>query len=119
LAKPYHVSLEAPEEASAEASDTLKRKGIGYSLTGITSGILKKRQVGKNGKTCGNFAKDWTEWLAVESEFDMDLAWVCMQEATYVANLARLYPKTNCMVGEPELVLPLVSFIFFYIGYHP
>jgi hypothetical protein len=47
LTKPYHVSLEAPAEASAEAGDTLKLKGIGYSLTGITSGIVKKRQLEK------------------------------------------------------------------------
>jgi hypothetical protein len=33
----------------SEAGGTLKRKGIGYSLTGITSGIVKKRQVGKSG----------------------------------------------------------------------
>jgi hypothetical protein len=72
LAKPYHVSLEARDEASAAAGDTLKRKGISYSLTGITSGIVKKRQVGRNGETCGIFAKDWPEWLTVESAFDMD-----------------------------------------------
>jgi glutaredoxin 2 len=73
LAKPHHVSLEAPEEALAEAGDTLKRKGIGYSLTKITSGIVKKRQFGKSGKTCGIFAKDWPEWLTMESAFDMNL----------------------------------------------
>jgi hypothetical protein len=50
LDKPYHVSFEALEEALAEAGDTLKSKGIGYSLTGTTSGIVKKRQVGKSGK---------------------------------------------------------------------
>jgi hypothetical protein len=112
LDKPYNVSLEAPEKVSAEAGDTLKRTGICYSLTGITSGIVKKRQVGKSGNTCGIFAKDWPEWLTVESAFDMDLAWVCVQEATFVANLAILYPKTTFMVWEPEFVLPPVNFIF-------
>jgi hypothetical protein len=77
LAKLYDVSLEALKEASADAGVSLKRKGIGYSLTGITSGIVKKRQVEKNGKTCGIFTKDWPEWLTVESAFDMDLACVC------------------------------------------
>jgi hypothetical protein len=65
LAKPYHVSLEAPEEAFAEADDTLKLNGIGYSLIGITPGIVKKRQIVKNRKTCGIFAKYWPEWLTV------------------------------------------------------
>jgi hypothetical protein len=112
LDKPYHVSLEAPEEASAGAGDTLKRKGMGYSLTGITSGIVNNRQVGKIRKTCGIFTKDRPEWLMVESACDMDLDWVCVQEATFVANLARLYPKTMFMVWEPELVLPPVNFMF-------
>jgi hypothetical protein len=112
LAKPYHVSLESTEEASAKAGDTLKCKGIGYSLTGITSGIVKQRQVRKSGKTCGIFAKDWPEWPTVESAFDVDLEWVCVHEATFVANLAGLYPKKSFMVWEPELVLPPVNFIF-------
>jgi hypothetical protein len=37
---------------------------------------------------------------------------VCVQEDNFVANLASLYPKTNFIVWEPELVLPLVNFIF-------
>jgi hypothetical protein len=37
--------------------------------------------------------KDWPEWLTVENGFDTELAWACVQEATFVANLARLYPK--------------------------
>jgi hypothetical protein len=112
LAKLYYVSVEAPEEAPSDAGHTLKRKGIGYSLTGITSGIVKKRQVGKSGKTCGISVKDWPEWLTVETVFDMDLAWVCVHEATFVANLARLYQKTTFMVYEPELVLHPVNFMF-------
>jgi hypothetical protein len=112
LAKPYHVSLEAPEKAFTKAGDTLKRKGIDYSLTGSTSGIVMKRQVGKSGKTCGIFAKAWPEWLTVESAFDMHLEWTCVQEAIFLANLATIYPKTTFMVWEPELVLPPVNFIF-------
>jgi hypothetical protein len=52
------------------------------------------------------------KWLTVESAFDMDLDWVCLQEAIFVANLARLKPKTTFMVWEPEIVLPPVNFIF-------
>jgi hypothetical protein len=104
--------LEAPVEAYTTTGDTLKRKGIGYSLTGVTSGIVKKRQVGKIGKTCGIFAKDWPEWLMVESAFDMDVAWVYVQEANFVPNLASLYLETIFIVWEPELVLPPVNFIF-------
>jgi hypothetical protein len=81
-----------------EAGDTLKRKGIGYYLTGITSGIVKKRQVGESEKTCGIFAKAWPEWLTMESAFDMHLEWMCVQEATFVANLATLLPKNMFMV---------------------
>jgi hypothetical protein len=42
----------------------------------------------------------------------MDLAWLCVQEDTFVSNLARLYQITTFMVWEPELVLPPVNFIF-------
>jgi hypothetical protein len=82
-------------EAPMETCDTLKRKGTGYSLTGITSGVVKKRQVGKRGKTCGIFTKDWPEWLTVESAFDLDLDWVYVREDNVVANLVSLYPKIN------------------------
>jgi hypothetical protein len=112
FAKPYHISLEAPEEESVVASDTLKRKRIDYSLTGITSGVVKKRQVGKSGKTCGIFAKDWPEWLMAESDFDLDLDWVCVREDTCVANLASIYPKTTFIVWEPDLM-------FVHIGHRP
>jgi hypothetical protein len=53
---------------------------ICYSLNGITSRKVKKRQVGKRGKTCGIFAKDWPELLTVESAFDIYLAWVCVKD---------------------------------------
>jgi hypothetical protein len=95
--------LEAPEEALAEAGDNLKRKGIGYSLTGITSGIVKKRQVGKSGKTCVIFAKAWPGWLLVGSAFDMHLELICVQEATFADNLAKIYQKTTYMVGNQSL----------------
>jgi hypothetical protein len=72
LTKPYHVSLEYLVEGSTATGDPLKREGIGHSLTGITSGIVNKRQVGKSGNTFGIFAKDCPEWLTVESVFDMD-----------------------------------------------
>jgi hypothetical protein len=78
--------------------DTLKRKGIGYSSTGITSGVVKKRQAGISGETSGIFAKDWPEWLTVESAFDLDLDLVCVREANFVANPVSLYPKTNFII---------------------
>jgi hypothetical protein len=67
------MSLETPVEEPAVTCDTLNRKGIGYLLTGIKSGVAKKRQVGKSGKTCGTFAKNSPECLTVESDFDLDL----------------------------------------------
>jgi hypothetical protein len=48
----------------------------------------------------------------VESAFYMYLAWLCVQEATFVANLVSLYPKITFIVWEPDLVLPPVNFIF-------
>jgi hypothetical protein len=35
-----------------------------------------------------------------------------MREATFVANLASLYPKTTFIIWEPGIILPLVNFIF-------
>jgi hypothetical protein len=47
----------------------------------------------------------------VESAFDMDLAWVCVQEANFVANISSIYTKITFIVWEQELVLPPVNFI--------
>jgi hypothetical protein len=79
---------------------------------GITSGVVKKRHEGTSGKTCGLFAKDWPEWLTVESAFDVELSWLCVKQSTFVANLASLYPKTTFLMWEPDLGLPPVNFIF-------
>jgi hypothetical protein len=108
----YHVTLETPVEEPTVTCDTLNRKGIGYSLSGITSGVVKKRQVEKSGKTCGIFAKYCPEWMTVESAFDLDLYCVCVRDATFVANLASLYPKTTFITWEPDIILPPVNFIF-------
>jgi hypothetical protein len=78
--------VDALESQLIEPIVTLQRKHLGYSLTGITSGVVKKRPEGTSGKTCGLFAKDWPEWLTVESAFDVELSWVCVKEATCVAN---------------------------------
>jgi hypothetical protein len=80
-------------------------------LTGITSGVVKKRQVGIVEKKCDIFAHDWPTWLAVESAFDLDLEWMHMREATFVANLASLYSKTTFIMWEPDIILPPVNFI--------
>jgi hypothetical protein len=81
-------------------------------LTGITSGVVKKRHEETSGKTCGLFAKDWPEWLTVESAFDVELSWLCVKESTFLDNLASLYPKTTFLMWEPDLGLPPVNFIF-------
>jgi hypothetical protein len=36
--------------------------------------------------TCGIFDKDWPEWLSVEGDFYLTLKWVCVSEASCVAN---------------------------------
>jgi hypothetical protein len=76
LPKIHHVMVDASEAQLIEPIATLQRKRLGYSLTGITSGVVKKRPEGTSGKTCGLFAKDWPEWLTVESAFDVELSWV-------------------------------------------
>jgi hypothetical protein len=50
--------------------------------------------------------------LTVEGDFDLDLEWVCEREATFVANLMRIYPKTTFLTWKPEIVLPPVNFVF-------
>jgi hypothetical protein len=97
--------MEASEEESDEPSDTLKRKGLGYSLTGITSGVVKTRQEGTSGKICGLFAKDWPEWLTVEGAFDLELGWVCVKEFTN--NLSPLGTGSRVTPGEIHLLFAL------------
>jgi hypothetical protein len=45
----------------------------GYSLTGITWGLMMKRSGGTSGKTFGLFDCDWIKWITVETAFDLDL----------------------------------------------
>jgi hypothetical protein len=112
LLKSYHVSLEASVVEPVIPDADKKRKGCGYSLTGITSREVKKRTFGVKRKTCGMFAKDWPEWLTVEGAFDLDLEWVCVREAKFVANIMRIYPKNTFLTWKPDMVLPLVIFFF-------
>jgi hypothetical protein len=103
MTKYCHVTLETPEEEPLVTCDNLKRNDSGYPLPRIVSRVVKERQVGKSGNTCGIFAKDCPEWLMVESAFDLDLDWVCVREATFMANLVRLYPKKLLSLGNPTL----------------
>jgi hypothetical protein len=111
LLKAYCVPLEAAIEPALPYADK-KRKWCCYYLTGITSGEVKKRLFGLKRKTCGIFAKDWPEWLTVEGAFSLDLEWVCVSEATFVANLVRIYPNTTFIMRKPDMVLPPVNFVF-------
>jgi hypothetical protein len=111
LLKEYHVYLEAAIEPALPDTDK-KRKGCCYPLTGITSGGGGGRAFGPKQKICGIFAKDWPEWLTVESSFDLNLEWVCVSEATVVANLVRIYPNTTFIMWKPDMVLPPVNFVF-------
>jgi hypothetical protein len=94
LLRVYHISLEASVVTPVLPDVDKKRKGCCYSLTGITSGEVKKRTFGLKRKTCGIVTKDWPEWLTVERAFDLDLDWVCVSEATCVANLVSIDPNT-------------------------
>jgi hypothetical protein len=46
---------------------------MGYSLTGITSGLATKRTRVGSAKTCGLFTRDWPEWISVETDFHLEL----------------------------------------------
>jgi hypothetical protein len=61
---------------------------------------------------CGIFSKDWPKWLTVEGAFDLDLYWVCVSEATCVANIVRIYPNPTFLMWKPDMVLPSVNFVF-------
>jgi hypothetical protein len=111
LLKSDHVSLVAATEPALPDAEK-KQKGCCYSLTGITSGEVMKRAFGLKRKTCGIFAKDRPEWLTVEGAFHLDLEWVCVSEATFVANLVRIYPSTTFIMWKSDMVLPTVNFVF-------
>jgi hypothetical protein len=65
-------------------------------------------------KTCGIFAKYWPEWLAVEGDLDLDLDWVCVSEAAFVANLVRIYPNTTFLMWKRDMVLPFGEFCLLF-----
>jgi hypothetical protein len=84
---------------------------------GITSGAVKKRPEGTSEKMCGLFAKDWPEWLTLESAFDVELSWVCVKEATFVASLVSLYQKKNFShLGTGSRVTPGELHLLFTVG---
>jgi hypothetical protein len=114
ILKAYHDFLEAAVVTPILSESDKRRKGCCYSLNGITSGGVKKQTFGVKRKTCGIFTKDWSEWLIVEGAFDLDLDWVCVSEATFVDNLVRIYPNTTFLMWKPDMVLPLVNFVFCY-----
>jgi hypothetical protein len=110
LLKVYHVSLKAAVLKPVLPDADKKRKGCCYSLTGITSGELKKQTFELKRKTCHIFAKDWPKWLTVEGAFDFDLDWVCVSEATCVVNLVRIYPNTTFIMWKPYMLFTSVHF---------
>jgi hypothetical protein len=112
LLKAYHVSLESAVVTPILPDADKKRKGCAYSLTGITSGEVKKQMFGLKRRTFGIFTKDWPEWLTFKGAFDLDIEWVCVSEATFVAKLVRIYPNTTFLMWKPDMALPLVNFVF-------
>jgi hypothetical protein len=54
-------------------------ESLGYSLTGITSGMVLKR-ARDSVKTCELFARDLPECISVETASHLDLYWVCLKE---------------------------------------
>jgi hypothetical protein len=94
-----------PEELKSKES-------MGYSLNGINSGLVMKRTRVHNAKTSGLFARDWPEWISVETAFHLDLNWICLKESTCVAKLALIYPTVTFIAGDIGVNLPPVNFVF-------
>jgi hypothetical protein len=44
---------------SEEPEGRKRKEEMGYSLTGITSGLVMKRTIVGSAKTCGRFSRDW------------------------------------------------------------
>jgi hypothetical protein len=86
-------------------------ESLGYSLTGITSGLVLKR-ARNSVKTYGLFTRDWPEWILMETAFHLDLDWVCLKESTFVAKLSFLYPTVTFISWEIGVNLPPVNFVF-------
>jgi hypothetical protein len=86
-------------------------ESLGYSLTGITSGMVLTR-ARDSVKTCGLFARDWPEWISVETAFHLDIDLVCLKESTFVAKLSLIYPTVTFISWEIGINLPPVNFVF-------
>jgi hypothetical protein len=109
LRKVARSSLVEVFPPSAEPEERKIKEVMGYSLTGITSGLVMKRTRVNSAKTCGLFTRDWPEWISVERVFHLDLDWVCLKESTFVENLELVYPTVTFIYWEIGVNLPPVN----------
>jgi hypothetical protein len=96
----------------AGTEEIKSKEALGYSLTGITSGLVMKRARADSAKTCVLFAQDWPEWISAKTAFHLDLDWVCLKESAFVAKLSRIYPTVTFISWEIRVNLPPVNFVF-------
>jgi hypothetical protein len=95
----------------AGTEEIKSKESLGYSLTGIISGLAMKC-ARDSAKTCGLSARDWPEWISVETAFHLDLDWVFLKESTFVAKLSLLYTTLTFICWEIGVNLPPVNFVF-------
>jgi hypothetical protein len=72
---------------------------------------MKRTRV-DSAETCGLFTRYWPEWIWVETDFHLDLDWVCLKESTFFARLALLYPTVTFSSWEIGVNLPPFNFVF-------
>jgi hypothetical protein len=82
-----------------------------YSLGGVSSGFVRKRAKGELKKHGGNFVRMWPEWIPVETAFNLELEWLCLQETTHLEALSSLYPEVNIIVWKTGVILPPVEYL--------
>jgi hypothetical protein len=71
-----------------------------------------KRAKGELRKCGVIFARTWPEWLTVETSFNLELEWICLQYITFVKVLSELYPEVKLSVWQTGVMLPPVEVLF-------
>jgi hypothetical protein len=104
------------EETTTEGVVSVKRKwleGQYYCLGGVSSGFIQKRAKGELIKRSGILARTWAEWITVETAFNLELEWICLQESTFFKALSSIYPKVKIIFWQTGVVLRPVEYLFF------
>jgi hypothetical protein len=83
-----------------------------YSLRRVTSGFVNRQsEVVINSTTCRILARNWPEWLTIESILNMSTTWICLQDSCFVQSLACLLPNITFLDYTPNILVPSVDYI--------